>query len=132
MKLEINWQIVNEHLDGLGDLFIKGRKITFSIKFVYKEVTGDRTTRSASEELAVQSLLITLDEDSGGESEENGPDLERDMQLVLEGQEELLATLPSITHPSRSAVSSHPPIYQDCDRVWSEELRPVHGFAVNN
>lgn len=43
-KLEINWQIVDEHLEGLGDLFSKGRKITFSIEFVYKEVTGDSTT----------------------------------------------------------------------------------------
>ncbi len=42
-KLEINWQIVDEHLEGLGDLFSKGRKITFSIEFVYKEVTSDST-----------------------------------------------------------------------------------------
>jgi hypothetical protein len=42
-KLEINWQIVDKHLEGLGDLFSKGRKITFSIEFVYKEVTGDST-----------------------------------------------------------------------------------------
>lgn len=43
-KLEINWQIVDKHLEGLGDLFSKGRKITFSIEFVYKEVIGDSTT----------------------------------------------------------------------------------------
>jgi hypothetical protein len=36
--------LVNEHLEGLGDLFSKRRKITFSIEFVYKEVTGDSTT----------------------------------------------------------------------------------------
>jgi hypothetical protein len=40
-KLEINWQEVDEHLESLGDLFSKRRKITFSIEFVYKEVTAD-------------------------------------------------------------------------------------------
>ena len=34
-------QIVNEHLEGLSDLFSKRRKITFIIEFVYKEVTSD-------------------------------------------------------------------------------------------
>ena len=43
-KLEIDWQLVDNHLEGLGDLFSKGRKITFSIEFVYKEVTCDFTT----------------------------------------------------------------------------------------
>jgi hypothetical protein len=42
--LEINWQILDKHLEGLGDLFSKGRKITFSIEFVYKEVTSDLIT----------------------------------------------------------------------------------------
>ena len=41
---EIDWKIIDEHLEGLGNLFSKGRKITFSIEFVYKEVTGDSTT----------------------------------------------------------------------------------------
>ena len=48
-KLEINWQIVDEHLEGLGDLFSKGRKITFSIEFIFKEVTGDSTTAKGKE-----------------------------------------------------------------------------------
>jgi len=43
-KLEIDWQLVEAHLEGLGDLFSKGRKITFSMEFVYKEVTRDPTT----------------------------------------------------------------------------------------
>ena len=43
-KLEINWQEVDEHLEGLGDLFSKRRKIIFGIEFIYKEVTGDSTT----------------------------------------------------------------------------------------
>jgi hypothetical protein len=42
-KLEINWQLVNKHLEGLSDLFSKGRKITFSMEFVYKEDTCDST-----------------------------------------------------------------------------------------
>jgi hypothetical protein len=36
--------MVDEHLKGLGDMFNKGRKITFSIEFVYKEVTSDFIT----------------------------------------------------------------------------------------
>jgi len=84
---------------------------------------GDnRTTRSASEESAVQSLIVTLDQDGGGESEENASDLERNMQLAFEEQEELLATSPS-SPGDRSFESSQPPIDQDCDRSWSEELR---------
>ena len=94
---------------------------------------GDnRTMRSASEESAVQSLLMTLDENSGGESEENVPDLERDMQLVLEGQEELLATPPSIARPRRSAGLSQPPVDQYCDQGWSEELRSSSRLRPQN
>ena len=43
-KLQINWPIVDEHLEGLGDLFRKGRQITFSIEFDNKEDSGDSTT----------------------------------------------------------------------------------------
>ncbi|KAH9203533.1 hypothetical protein DL95DRAFT_472293 [Leptodontidium sp. 2 PMI_412] len=43
-KLEIDWQQVDEHLEGLSDLFSMGRKITLSIEFVYKEVACDSTT----------------------------------------------------------------------------------------
>ncbi|KFZ18368.1 hypothetical protein V501_01260 [Pseudogymnoascus sp. VKM F-4519 (FW-2642)] len=43
-KLAINWQEVDNHLEGLSDLFSKGRKVTFSMEFVYKEVTCDSTT----------------------------------------------------------------------------------------
>jgi len=84
---------------------------------------GDnRTTRRASGESAAQSPITTMDQDGGGESEENASDLERDMQLALEEQEELLATSPS--SPRRRAFEpSHPPIDQDCDRGRSEELR---------
>jgi hypothetical protein len=40
-KLEIDWQLVDEHLEGLSNLFNKEKKITFSIEFIYKEVTCD-------------------------------------------------------------------------------------------
>ncbi|ELR08372.1 hypothetical protein GMDG_03161 [Pseudogymnoascus destructans 20631-21] len=43
-KVAINWQEVDNHLECLSDLFSKGRKITFSMEFVYKEVTCDSTT----------------------------------------------------------------------------------------
>ena len=43
-KLEINWQLVDKHLEGLSNLFSKGRKITFSMEFVYKEDTYDSIT----------------------------------------------------------------------------------------
>ena len=32
------------HLESLSDLFSKGRKITFNIEFIYKEVTCDLIT----------------------------------------------------------------------------------------
>ena len=43
-KLEIDWQLVDGRLEGLSDLFSKGRGITFSIEFIYKEVTCESTT----------------------------------------------------------------------------------------
>ncbi|KAH6661717.1 hypothetical protein B0J14DRAFT_622130 [Halenospora varia] len=43
-KLEIDWQQVDEHLEGLSDLFSMGRKITLSMEFVYKEVACDAVT----------------------------------------------------------------------------------------
>jgi hypothetical protein len=43
-KLDIDWPLVDKHLEGLSDLFSKGRKITFSMEFVYKEVTRGSTT----------------------------------------------------------------------------------------
>ncbi|KAH6702756.1 hypothetical protein BKA61DRAFT_680954 [Leptodontidium sp. MPI-SDFR-AT-0119] len=92
---------------------------------------GDnRTTRSASEESAAQSLIITLDEDGGRESEENVSDLERDMQLAFEEQEELLATSPSSPH-RLPLESSHPSSNQDCDRGWSEELQSSSGLLCS-
>ena len=36
--------MVDEYLEGLGDLFRKGRQIIFSIEFVYKEDSGDSIT----------------------------------------------------------------------------------------
>ncbi|KAI9765131.1 MAG: hypothetical protein M1840_007838 [Geoglossum simile] len=63
-KLEINWQIIDEHLEGLGDLFSKGRKISFSIEFVYKEVTGDSTTAKGKKKKSAteaQKLQRTAD-----------------------------------------------------------------------
>jgi hypothetical protein len=33
--------MVNKHLKGLGDLFYKGRQITFNIEFIYKEDNSD-------------------------------------------------------------------------------------------
>ena len=35
--------MVDSHLEGLGTLFSKGRKITFSMEFIYKEVPSDST-----------------------------------------------------------------------------------------
>ncbi|PVH68670.1 hypothetical protein DL98DRAFT_564632 [Cadophora sp. DSE1049] len=43
-KLEIDWQQVDEHLEGLSDLFSMGRKIILSMEFVYKEVACDSAT----------------------------------------------------------------------------------------
>jgi hypothetical protein len=63
-KLVINWQILDEHLEGFGDLFSKGRKLTFSIEFVYKEVTGDSTTAKGKKKKSAtkaQKLQRTAD-----------------------------------------------------------------------
>jgi hypothetical protein len=43
-NLDIDWQLVNNHLEGLSDLFRRGRKIIFSMEFFYKEVTRESTT----------------------------------------------------------------------------------------
>jgi len=43
-KLGVDWQLVDDHLEGLGDLFSKGRKITVTMEFVYKEATCESTT----------------------------------------------------------------------------------------
>ena len=43
-ELEIYWEMVDSHLEGLSALFSKGRKITFSMEFIYKEVTSNSTT----------------------------------------------------------------------------------------
>lgn len=43
-KAEIDWKAVDSHWEGLSDLFRKGRKITFNMEFIYKEVTRDSTT----------------------------------------------------------------------------------------
>ena len=43
-NLDIDWRLVNNHLEGLSDLFRRGRKIIFSMEFFYKEVTRESTT----------------------------------------------------------------------------------------
>lgn len=40
-KLKINWNMVDNHLQGLADLFSKGRKITLRMDFIYKEVAAE-------------------------------------------------------------------------------------------
>ncbi|CZS94268.1 uncharacterized protein RCO7_10340 [Rhynchosporium graminicola] len=87
-----------------------------------KPYGDDRTTRSASEESAARSLIITLDEDGGKESEEKFSDLERDMQLAFEEQEELSSTSPS-SPGRRSFEPSRPPTDAICERSWSAKLQ---------
>jgi len=72
--------------------------------------------------LKVATLVVVILVE-GEPSEENVSDLERDMQLAFEEQEELLAPSPSSPR-RRSFESPPPPIDQDCDRGWSEELQP--------
>lgn len=43
-KTDIDWNTVDSHLEGLDDLFRKGRKITIGMEFIYKEVTRDLGT----------------------------------------------------------------------------------------
>jgi hypothetical protein len=42
--LEIDWHILDNHMEGLGALFSKKRKITFGTEFVFKEATGDSSS----------------------------------------------------------------------------------------
>lgn len=39
--LDIDWNMLDSHMEGLGTLFSKKRRITFGIEFIFKEVTGD-------------------------------------------------------------------------------------------
>ncbi|KAF6783012.1 hypothetical protein CSOJ01_15944 [Colletotrichum sojae] len=39
--LEIDWNALDSHVEGLGDLFGKGRKIIFGVELIYKEATGN-------------------------------------------------------------------------------------------
>ncbi|KAL0933509.1 uncharacterized protein CTRU02_212472 [Colletotrichum truncatum] len=39
--LEIDWDTVNSHLEGLSDLFSKRRKITLRVELIFKEAIGD-------------------------------------------------------------------------------------------
>lgn len=43
-KTEIDWDTVDSHLEGLDDLFRKGRKITIGMELIYKEVPCDLGT----------------------------------------------------------------------------------------
>ncbi|KAK3897805.1 hypothetical protein C8A05DRAFT_47693 [Staphylotrichum tortipilum] len=39
--MEIDWKMVDSHMESLGGLFSKRRKITFSMEFVFKGVSSD-------------------------------------------------------------------------------------------
>ncbi|KAH6623189.1 hypothetical protein F5144DRAFT_623218 [Chaetomium tenue] len=59
--LEIDWKMVDNHMESLSALFSKRRKITFSIEFVFKEVTsgsamtkGKKNKQSATEAQKLQ------------------------------------------------------------------------------
>ncbi|KAH8800857.1 hypothetical protein F5884DRAFT_540987 [Xylogone sp. PMI_703] len=43
-KLDINWQLIDDHLEDFNDLFNKRRKITLNMEFVYKKITRDSIT----------------------------------------------------------------------------------------
>ncbi|CAG9955928.1 unnamed protein product [Clonostachys rosea f. rosea IK726] len=59
-KLEIDWNMVDNHLEGLSNLFSKGRKITFFMEFIYKEVAtetaakGKKKSKSATDSQKAQ------------------------------------------------------------------------------
>ena len=95
-----------------------------------KPYGDNRTTRSASEESAAESLHTTLDEDDRGESEENVSDLDRDMQLAFEGEEELFATSLSSPRPRRSVESSHLRLIRIVTEAGQKSSGPAHSFAV--
>uniref|UniRef100_A0A8H7NHL6 Uncharacterized protein n=1 Tax=Bionectria ochroleuca TaxID=29856 RepID=A0A8H7NHL6_BIOOC len=60
-KLEIDWNMIDKHLEELSNLFSKGRKITFSMEFIYKEATaktaaanGRKKSKSATDSQKAQ------------------------------------------------------------------------------
>ena len=57
--------MVDEHLEGLSNLFRKGRQITFSVEFVYKEGSGDSSIAKGKKQkkstTEVQKLQRTAD-----------------------------------------------------------------------
>uniref|UniRef100_A0A8H7NHD5 Uncharacterized protein n=1 Tax=Bionectria ochroleuca TaxID=29856 RepID=A0A8H7NHD5_BIOOC len=67
-NLDIDWNMVNEHLEGLRNLFSKGRKITFSMEFIYKEATTETTAvngRKKSKRSATDSQKAQRAADAG-------------------------------------------------------------------
>ena len=52
-KMEIDWNAVDSHLEGLDDLFRKEKKITFGMEFIYKEVTRDLATTKGKKKNSV-------------------------------------------------------------------------------
>lgn len=62
-KQDVDWDVLDEHIEGLGDLFKRGRKVNLSMELVYKEVLTAATTvkgkakgKSASETQKLQRL----------------------------------------------------------------------------
>jgi len=58
---------MDEYLEGFNDLFSKGRKIIFNIKFIYKKIIYDSTTAKGKKKkkstIKVQKLQRTADAD---------------------------------------------------------------------
>lgn len=64
--LEIDWDVLNSHVEGLGVLFGKRRKITFGIELIYKEVTGNSTaTKSKKGQSATEAQKLQRAADAG-------------------------------------------------------------------
>ncbi|KAK3371034.1 hypothetical protein B0T24DRAFT_304724 [Lasiosphaeria ovina] len=63
--LEIDWKIVDSHMEGLGVLFSKRRKITLSMEFIYKEVAGESIAKGKKKRSATEAQKIQRAADAG-------------------------------------------------------------------
>ncbi|KAK1480547.1 hypothetical protein CCUS01_16205 [Colletotrichum cuscutae] len=64
--LEIDWDILNSHVEGIGALFGKRRNITFGIDLIYEEVTGNSmATKSKKGQSATEAQKFQRAADAG-------------------------------------------------------------------
>ncbi|KFA51017.1 hypothetical protein S40293_10156 [Stachybotrys chartarum IBT 40293] len=104
-ELDIDWALVDSHMEGLETLFKKGRKITLNMEFIYKEITGDSRSakgknkkKSATEaqkaQRAADAGLWTRVYKRSMHEEENEEEVDVNMEIPPEILNDVLADSP--------------------------------------